>query len=160
MFQLHSRLAEDTVPVGRFPLSLLLLSKDANYPWCLLVPLREDVFEIHHLGERDQQQLMRESCRLAEVMTSVFDADKMNVAALGNVVPQLHVHHIARFETDPAWPQPIWGVKPAASYSEAQLQDRLDQLRSALVGDDFDVLESLEDLSVNPVDTTGPGDWY
>lgn len=141
MFELHPRLAADTVPVGRFPLSLLLLSKDANYPWCILVPQREDVFEIHHLSEEDQQQLMRESCRLAEVMTSVFDAHKMNVAALGNVVRQLHLHHIARFENDPAWPQPIWGQKPEAPYTDAQLDDRLEHLRAALVGEDFQTLK-------------------
>lgn len=141
MFELHPRLAADTVPVGRFPLSLLLLSKDANYPWCILVPQREDVFEIHHLSEEDQQQLMRESCRLAEVMTSVFDAHKMNVAALGNVVRQLHLHHIARFESDPAWPQPIWGQKPESQYTEYQLEDRLEHLRAALVGEDFQTLK-------------------
>ncbi|WP_347329459.1 HIT domain-containing protein [Marinimicrobium locisalis] len=140
MFELHPRLAADTVPVGRFPLSLLLLSKDANYPWCILVPQREDVFELHHLSEEDQQQLTRESCRLAEVMTSVFDAHTMNVAALGNVVRQLHVHHIVRFEDDPAWPQPIWGQKPATQYTEAQLEDRLEHLRAALVGEDFQIL--------------------
>lgn len=160
MFELHPRLAADTVPVGRFPLSLLLLSKDANYPWCVLVPLREDVFEIHHLGEKDQQQLMRESCRLSEVMTSIFDADKMNVAALGNVVPQLHVHHIARSESDPAWPQPIWGVRPAASYADDQLQDRLDHLRAALVGDDFEVIDSMEALVVDSGEMTEPDSWY
>lgn len=139
MFELHPRLAADTVPIGRFPLSLLRLSNDANYPWCILIPQREDVFEIHHLSEEDQQQLMRESCRLAEVMTSVFDADKMNVAALGNQVRPLHLHHIARFETDPAWPQPIWGAKPASQYSPEQLEDRLEHLRAALVGEDFTV---------------------
>lgn len=160
MFELHPRLAADTVPVGRFPLSLLLLSKDANYPWCVLVPLREDVFEIHHLGQEDQQQLMRESCRLSEVMTGIFDADKMNVAALGNVVPQLHVHHIARLETDAAWPQPIWGVRPAASYTDAQLQDRLEHLRAALVGEGFEVIESLEALVVDSGEMTEPDSWY
>ncbi len=160
MFELHPRLAADTVPVGWFPLSLLLLSKDANYPWCILVPLREDVFEIHHLGEKAQHQLMQESCRLAEVMTSIFDADKMNIAALGNVVPQLHVHHVARFETDPAWPQPIWGAKPAASYSDAQLQDRLDHLRAALVGEDFEVITAIEELVVESAEMTDPDSWY
>lgn len=137
MFELHPRLAQDTVAVGEFPLSLLLLHKDANYPWCILVPKREAVFEIHHLSEEDQQQLMRESCQLAEVMTSVFDADKMNVAALGNQVRQLHLHHVVRFEGDPAWPNPVWGVKPASQYSAEHLQDRLEHLRSALVGEEF-----------------------
>ncbi len=140
MFQLHSRLAEDSIVIGRFDLSLLLLSKDANYPWCILVPQVEDVFEIHHLSEEEQMQLMRESCRLSEVMTSVFDAHKMNVAALGNVVRQLHVHHIARFEEDPAWPQPIWGKLPATSYSTDKLVERIKRLQNALVGEGFSLV--------------------
>ncbi|WP_111643039.1 HIT domain-containing protein [Marinimicrobium alkaliphilum] len=139
MFELHPRLAQDSVLVGRFPLSLLLLSKDANYPWCILVPQRAEIFEIHHLGEEEQLQLIRESCRLSEVMTSVFDAHKMNVAALGNVVRQLHVHHIARFSDDPAWPQPIWGAVPQKAYSEGALEERMERLQAALVGDDFTV---------------------
>lgn len=140
MFQLHSRLAEDSIVIGRFDLSLLLLSKDANYPWCILVPQVEDVFEIHHLSEEEQMQLMRESCRLSEVMTSVFDAHKMNVATLGNVVRQLHVHHIARFEEDPAWPQPIWGKLPATSYSTDKLVERIKRLQNALVGEGFSLV--------------------
>ena len=139
MFELHPRLAEDSVVIGRFDLSLLLLSKDASYPWCILVPQREDVFEIHHLSEDDQIQLIRESCRLAEVMTSVFDAHKMNVAALGNIVRQLHVHHIARFTTDPAWPQPIWGKAPAKNYTAQQFDERVTKIQNALIGDSFAV---------------------
>ncbi len=140
MFELHPRLAADSVVIGRFDLSLLLLSKDANYPWCILVPQVEDAFEIHHLGEVEQVQLMRESCRLSEVMTSVFDAHKMNVAALGNVVRQLHIHHIARFENDPAWPQPIWGKLPAKDYSAAEWVALVKRLQNALVGDGFTVV--------------------
>ena len=137
MFELHPRLADDSVVIGHFDLSLLLLSKDANYPWCILVPQREDVFEIHHLSEEDQLQLMRESCRLAEVMTSLFDAHKMNVAALGNVVRQLHIHHIARFSDDVAWPQPIWGKVPVKGYPREQLAERTKRLQNALVGEGF-----------------------
>ena len=137
MFELHPRLADDSVVIGHFDLSLLLLSKDANYPWCILVPQREDVFEIHHLSEEDQLQLMRESCRLAEVMTSLFDAHKMNVAALGNVVRQLHIHHIARFSDDVAWPQPIWGKVPVKGYTREQLAERTKRLQNALVGEGF-----------------------
>lgn len=139
MFELHPRLAQDSVVIGEFELSLLLLSRDANYPWCILVPKREDVYEIHHLSEEEQLQLIRESCRLSEVMTSVFDADKMNVAALGNVVRQLHVHHIARFTDDPAWPQPIWGKLPAKDYTEADFAERIKRLQNALVGEGFSV---------------------
>ena len=140
MFELHPRLAQDSVVIGEFDLSLLLLSRDANYPWCILVPKCEEVYEIHHLSEEDQLQLIRESCRLSEVMTSVFDADKMNVAALGNVVRQLHVHHIARFTDDPAWPQPIWGKLPAKDYSEAEFAERIKRLQNALVGEGFKVV--------------------
>lgn len=137
MFELHPQLAADSVVIGRFDLSLLLLSKDANYPWCILVPQVEDVFEIHHLGEDEQIQLMRESCRLAEVMTSLFDAHKMNVAALGNVVRQLHIHHIARFKEDAAWPQPIWGKLPAKVYGAGEMMERAKRLQNALVGEGF-----------------------
>ncbi len=140
MFELHPRLAQDSVVIGEFDLSLLLLSRDANYPWCILVPKREDVFEIHHLDEEEQLQLIRESCRLAEVMTSLFDADKMNVAALGNVVRQLHVHHIARFTDDPAWPQPIWGKLPAKDYVAEEFAERIKRLQNALVGEGFNIL--------------------
>ena len=143
MFELHPRLMEDSIVIGSFELSLLLLSKDANYPWCILVPKGEDVFEIHHLSEEDQMQLMRESCRLAEVMTSVFDAYKMNIAALGNVVRQLHIHHIARFNDDAAWPQPIWGKVPVALYANEQLAKRIKRLQNALVGEGFSVIDSV-----------------
>jgi diadenosine tetraphosphate (Ap4A) HIT family hydrolase len=137
MFELHPRLAEDSIVIGRFDLSLLLLSKDANYPWCILVPQREELVEIHHLSEDDQLQLMRESCRLSEVMTSLFNAHKMNVAALGNLVRQLHVHHIARFSDDGAWPQPIWGKLPVKAYTSEQLAERIKRLQNALVGEGF-----------------------
>jgi len=140
MFELHPRLAQDSQVIGEFDLSLLLLSRDANYPWCILVPKREEVYEIHHLSEEEQLQLIRESCRLSEVMTSVFDADKMNVAALGNVVRQLHIHHIARFTDDPAWPQPIWGKLPAKEYSEEAFAERIKRLQNALVGEGFNLL--------------------
>jgi len=98
MFELHPQLAENTVLLGQFKLSLVMLHKDANYPWCVLVPKRSGIREIHHLGESDQQQLIRESSHLSEVMTSMFAPITMNIAALGNIVPQLHVHHVARFE--------------------------------------------------------------
>ncbi len=138
MFELHPQLQSDTVALGNFPLSLVLLSKDANYPWCLLVPRRTDMREIHHLEAEDRIQLMRESCHLAEVMVALFSPDKMNVAALGNQVPQLHLHHVARYTNDPAWPNPIWGVVPAITYTDRELTDRVSRLRSALAGTDFE----------------------
>ena len=137
MFELHLQLQQDTVVVGQFPLSLLLLSKDANYPWYILVPRREEVTEIYHLDDMDRQQLLHESCVLAESMTDIFSPDKMNIAALGNVVPQRHLHHIARFRNDPAWPDPIWGAVPAVNYDSVSLDDRLQHMRRVLVGQEF-----------------------
>lgn len=121
MFRLDDRLAADTVVLGRFPLSLLLLMNDARFPWCILVPRREGVTEIHRLGADDRAALLAESCRLAERMQAAFGADKMNVAALGNVVPQLHLHHVARFRGDAAWPHPVWGRGPAVPYAPEAL---------------------------------------
>lgn len=138
-FELDPQLQNDTVVLGEFPLSLVLMSRDANYPWCILVPRRKGVYAAHHLAEEDRQQLMKESCHLAEVMADVFVPDRMNVAALGNVVPQLHVHHVARFKTDPAWPKPIWGVVEAKVFTEEELGERVARLRSALAGEDFQV---------------------
>lgn len=137
MFELHPQLAKDSVVIGKFNLCLLLLSKDANYPWCILVPQVEDISEIHHLDEQDQMRLMRESSRLSEVMTSLFDAYKMNVAALGNMVRQLHIHHIARFQGDLAWPAPVWGKVPAKDYTAADWSERVKRLQNALIGDGF-----------------------
>ena len=136
-FVLDPTLAEDTVVLGDFPLSKVLLSRDANYPWCILVPRRSGKRELHHLAQVDRQQLMTESCHLAEVMADLFVPDKMNVAALGNRVPQLHLHHVARFRNDKAWPGSIWGVHAPASYSKKDLQSMVSRLRSALAGEDF-----------------------
>lgn len=138
MFELHEQLKKDTVEVGCFRLSMVLLHRDANYPWLILVPKRESVREIHHLANEDQQQLIRESSHLSEVMTSIFAPTTMNIAALGNIVPQLHVHHVARFESDPAWPGVIWGAVEAKAYEEDVLSTRLSRLHSSLVGEGFE----------------------
>jgi len=130
--ELHPQLQADTVEIGRFPLCRLLLMKDANYPWCILVPDRAEITEICQLAAGDQMQLMRESVALSEALMQVFRPDKLNIAALGNVVPQLHVHHIARFRTDPAWPAPVWGRVPAAKYQPGGLDEVAAKLRSVL----------------------------
>ena len=132
MFQLDSRLEADTLLLGAFPLSLLLLSKDANYPWCILVPKREQISEIYHLNEVDRQQLLDESCLLAETLSNLFAADKINVATLGNMVPQLHMHHVVRFERDAAWPGPVWGAVAAATYAPQLLTETAARIVAAL----------------------------
>lgn len=123
-FKLHSQLQADTIVIGESPLNLLLLTKDANYPWCILVPQRDAIREIHQLNDADQTQLIRESSCLSKIMMRVFKAEKMNVAALGNKVPQLHLHHIARHSNDPAWPKPIWDQVAPQPYTNEQLHAR------------------------------------
>ena len=105
---------------------------DANHPWVILVPQRANIREIHELSDADQVQLIRESSRVSRTMAELFKADKMNVAALGNMVPQLHIHHIARFQNDAAWPNPVWGKYPAKSYDASLLQARIDACRAQL----------------------------
>ena len=131
-FELDPRLAADTVLVGETPLNQVLLMNDARYPWLILVPRRSDVTEPFELSEADQAQLWQESMRLGEAMKAHFAADKLNIAALGNQVAQLHVHHIARFHTDDAWPGPVWGVGSAVPYSGTALDTLVRELRSLL----------------------------
>jgi len=136
MFELDPRLQADTWVLGDFPLCRLLLSKDANYPWLILVPRRPNTSEIFELAEAEQAQLAVETAQLAQGMKAALGADKMNVAALGNVVAQLHVHVIARYADDAAWPGPVWGKVTAAEYAPEKLQAVKDQLR-ALLPDTF-----------------------
>ena len=131
---LHSQLAADTLSVGDFPLSRLLLMNESRYPWCILVPRVAGVKELHRLDDGDQLQLLRESTALARAMDAAFAPHKMNVAALGNVVPQLHVHHIARFRGDPAWPAPVWGKFPPQAYEPSAATERIETLRRRLPG--------------------------
>ncbi len=132
MFELHPQLAKDCVEVGDFSLSKVLLLNDSNYPWIILVPKRADIREIFQLDDEEQRQLLAESSALSEAMSTHFKADKMNVAALGNMVPQLHVHHIARFKKDASWPNPVWGAVASKPYNKHQLDDLLALLRSIL----------------------------
>ena len=132
MFELHSQLQADCIPVGDFPLCRLLLLNDRQYPWLVLVPRRAELREVFELAEADRAQFHVESDLLAQVLSETFKADKMNVAALGNMVPQLHVHHIVRYRQDPAWPAPVWGKLPAVPYAENELADMLQRVRVAL----------------------------
>lgn len=135
MFELHPQLKADSCDIGRFPLCQLLLAKDANYPWFILVPQVENIGEIYELSERNQTQLLKESSILAAHLKNQFQADKLNIAALGNVVPQLHIHHIVRYTDDPSWPAPIWGAVPATAYTERGLEVVLEKLDRARLPD-------------------------
>lgn len=121
MFELHAQLAKDCTVIGDLLLSRLLLMNDASYPWFVLVPMRQDKREWYELEGEDQQQLLREANVLAKFLQEKTGAKKMNIGALGNMVPQLHVHVIARFEGDAAWPAPVWGKAPAVPYDEKKL---------------------------------------
>lgn len=140
MFALDPRLQQDTLPIGDFPLCRLLLSNDSNYPWFILVPRREAISEIFQLNVADQQLLWQETTTLAQWLKESFDADKMNVATLGNVVSQLHMHVIVRKRDDAAWPAPVWGKNPTTPYTAEQVAAIRERVRLGLT-DDFTILE-------------------
>ncbi len=129
---LHPQLERDTVPIGDLALCRALLINDANYPWMLLVPRRPGIVEIIDLPDSEQAQLMAEIALASRVIKTATGCEKINVAALGNVVPQLHVHVIARIRGDAAWPKPVWGAVPAVAYKPPALQALLDELRQRL----------------------------
>ena len=134
-FELDAQLANDTVELGQLGLSRVLLMKDANYPWIILVPERLAITELYELDEDDQLTLMSEITALTQGMKQIFSADKMNVANLGNMVPQLHIHLIARFKNDPAWPGPVWGAVERKAYEEDALAQRVAVLRQLVASE-------------------------
>jgi diadenosine tetraphosphate (Ap4A) HIT family hydrolase len=136
MFTLHPQLKKDSIQLGNFPLSLLLLMNDSNYPWFILVPQREGIREIHELHDADRRQLWEESALLSRTLAQAFTPDKLNIAALGNQVPQLHLHHIVRYTRDPAWPAPVWGKVPMRPYYSAE-SAKLVRLLTPLLGNTF-----------------------
>jgi len=135
MFVLNEQLKKDCLLVGVFPLSQLLLMNDSQYPWFIQVPQRENITEIYQLSAADQKQQHRESIYLSEILMKTFEGDKLNIAALGNVVSQLHIHHVVRYRSDNAWPAPVWGKLPAKPYENEVLEDRLQSLRKNLTED-------------------------
>ncbi|HEY5803070.1 MAG TPA: HIT family protein [Lysobacter sp.] len=131
-WQLHPQLAEDTHPVAHLGLSELRLMDDANHPWLILIPRVADAVELVDLDEQQQTTLMREIAAASRALQAEFKPNKINVAALGNAVPQLHVHVIARFHDDIAWPRPVWGTASAQAYTPEALVTRIQQLQGTL----------------------------
>lgn len=134
-FQLHLRLQQDCIFLGNLPLCSVLLIKENIGPWVILVPRIEDLKEIHHMTPEQQIQFIHESSSVAQLLEDNFTPDKINIGALGNLVPQLHIHHIARFITDIAWPGPVWGntngeirAQSAQTTLVYQLRDKLDAI--------------------------------
>jgi diadenosine tetraphosphate (Ap4A) HIT family hydrolase len=131
-FSLHPRLQADCLVIGQLPLSLCLLMNDQQFPWLILVPQRPALTEIYQLDAADRLQLLDESCHLATVLTQLYAPDKLNIAAIGNLVPQLHLHHVVRFTSDCAWPAPVWGKQAAKPYDAGEAAVLIDKLQTAL----------------------------
>lgn len=131
LFALDPRLAADTVPVADWPLCCVLLIRDARFVWLVLVPKRAGISEILDLGQPDRQQLTAEIDRAALGLRRAVSCDKLNIAALGNVVSQLHVHVIARRKTDAAWPKPVWGLPHPEAYDDTELSGLISRLNAA-----------------------------
>ena len=127
-FVLHPQLKADTHWVSDLELCQVLLMNDAQYPWLILVPRLPGIREIYELSHEQRQQLWSESDRVSAVLLACFQPDKLNIAALGNMVSQLHIHHIVRYSTDAAWPAPVWGKFPPIPYTSMRLAERLSSL--------------------------------
>ncbi|WP_371396905.1 HIT domain-containing protein [Fretibacter rubidus] len=121
-FTLHPDLQRDGIPMGEFALCQVLLINDATYPWFVMVPKRGDISDTIDLTDVDHAQLWAESKLFSAAIMTAFDGEKLNVAALGNMTPQLHIHHIVRYKSDPAWPGPIWGKLPMVAYKPSSIE--------------------------------------
>ncbi len=137
-FSLDPQIERDTYFIGDLALSRVVLMNDCRYPWLILVPRVRGVKEIFELSAEDQVRLIQESSYLASKMSQLFIPKKMNIAAIGNKVSQLHIHHVARSEVDAVWPEPVWGRGSALRYSEESLNHRISLLRCALFDSSFD----------------------
>ena len=130
-FELHPDLKRDGILIGEFPLSLVLLINDSAYPWCVLIPQRSGIKDAIDLDAADYDQLSVESRLFSVALKQIFSAEKLNIAALGNMTPQLHVHHIVRSSSDAAWPNPIWGFQPLTAYTSEQIDSIRESLSAA-----------------------------
>lgn len=130
-FHLDPRLDSDSLLVGNLPLCQVRLMDDSQYPWLILVPRRPELREPFDLSPSEQLELLKESRLTAQVLNEVFAPDKLNIATIGNVVAQLHMHHVARYKTDISWPSTVWGAVPAKPRLPAESQALLAQLREA-----------------------------
>jgi diadenosine tetraphosphate (Ap4A) HIT family hydrolase len=131
-FELDPQLERDTIVVGDLPLCRVLLMDDARWPWLILVPRRAGVRELFELNDDDQVTLVREVSQAGSALMALSRGEKLNVAALGNVVPQLHVHLVARRSDDPAWPNVVWGLFPRQHYQPEAMRDMLPRVADSL----------------------------
>ncbi len=133
VFELHPQLAKDSYPLAQWPLCEVRVIKDANYPWLVLIPRKPGLKDYDDLSPEDMVLAGEEIRELSGALRKLYRPDKLNVAALGNQVPQLHIHVVARFHNDAAWPNPIWGAVPARPYS-GDNDERVIALKEALSG--------------------------
>lgn len=131
-FILAPQLESDTYFVADLSLSRVLLMNDRQYPWIILVPRVNNVSEIVELSGPQQNTLLQESNKISRILLDEFAPDKLNIAALGNVVPQLHMHHVARFHEDVAWPKPVWGFQPVVLYTKEQAEQQIESIQKHL----------------------------
>lgn len=132
-FKLDSRLENDSIWICDLTLSQLRLIDDTQFKWCILVPMRHGIKESIDLSEPEQIDLMQESAKVSRALKKLYSPDKLNVAAIGNIVSQLHLHHICRFQDDIAWPAPVWGRQPLVNYSKQEAELVVQQIRTALL---------------------------
>ena len=135
-FSLHPRLLGESVFVRDLQLSRLVLMNNKRFPWLLLVPRLPDISEIVDLSDEDQRVLWGEIARISKLLRDLFHPDKLNVATIGNLVPQLHVHLIARFQTDEAWPKPTFGFAPPLPYASHELAELRTRILAELAKED------------------------
>ena len=131
-FVLHPQLEMDSEFVAELILCSVRLIKDAYYPWLILVPQVADISDVIDLSDAQQQTLWQESALVSRALKHLFTPDKLNVAALGNMVPQLHLHHIVRYQNDVSWPKPIWGQVPSKAYSDQQLVKQINLIKTEI----------------------------
>jgi len=134
LFELAPTLAQDSIYICELPLSQVRLSHNAAFPWIILIPKQNNLTEIIDLAIDDQGQLLKEINQASHVMQRLFSPTKLNIANLGNVVAQLHIHVIARFSNDKAWPNPVWNSQVDARYSPEDQQKMINQLATAFQG--------------------------
>ena len=134
-FILDDRLSRDTFFVGDLPLCKVLLMNVSNFPWIILVPKVAGLTEVFHLNASEKKDYQKETNYLLEAMSKEYGSHKMNIASLGNLVPQLHTHIIARYKNDDAWPNPVWSFQDMKSYSESQFKLEIDKLKKLV--DDY-----------------------
>ena len=141
-FTLHPRLAADTIEIGDLPVCKVLLMNDQQFPWLILVPRRASITELYQLESNDLLKTQEESLLISQLIMQHFNGEKLNTGAIGNLVPQLHLHHIVRFHSDPIWPKPVWGNIEGSPYNAAQIKDLKNDLQHLIKAKNNDFLST------------------